>query len=47
MSDILTHTDAGVVTITLNRVAKKNSITSAMYTTMACLLYTSDAAEKA
>ncbi|MDR7379652.1 enoyl-CoA hydratase/carnithine racemase [Rhodoferax ferrireducens] len=35
MSDILTHTDAGVVTITLNRVAKKNSITSAMYTTMA------------
>ena len=35
MTDILTHTDAGVVTITLNRLAKKNSITSAMYTAMA------------
>jgi enoyl-CoA hydratase/carnithine racemase len=35
MSDILTHTDAGVMTITLNRVDKKNSITAAMYATMA------------
>ena len=35
MSDILTHTDAGVMTITLNRVAKKNSITPAMYAAMA------------
>jgi enoyl-CoA hydratase/carnithine racemase len=35
MSDILTHTDAGVMTITFNRLDKKNSITSAMYTTMA------------
>jgi enoyl-CoA hydratase/carnithine racemase len=35
MSDILTHTDAGVTTITLNRVDKKNSITSAMYGAMA------------
>ncbi|MGH6628026.1 MAG: enoyl-CoA hydratase [Burkholderiaceae bacterium] len=35
MSDILTHTDAGVMTITLNRVDKKNSITSAMYGDMA------------
>ena len=35
MSDILTHTDAGVMTITLNRVDKKNSITSAMYGAMA------------
>ena len=35
MSDILTHTEAGVMTITLNRVAKKNSITVAMYAAMA------------
>ncbi len=35
MSDILTHTEAGVMTITLNRVEKKNSITVAMYATMA------------
>lgn len=31
MTDILTHTEDGILTITLNRVAKKNSITSAMY----------------
>jgi enoyl-CoA hydratase/carnithine racemase len=31
MTDILTHTEAGVMTITLNRVDKKNSITVAMY----------------
>jgi enoyl-CoA hydratase/carnithine racemase len=35
MSDILTHIDAGVMTITFNRLDKKNSITSAMYATMA------------
>ncbi len=35
MSDILTHTDAGVMTMTLSRVDKKNSITAAMYTAMA------------
>jgi len=35
MSDILTHTDAGVTTITLNRVDKKNSITADMYGAMA------------
>ena len=35
MSDILTHTDAGVMTITLNRLDKKNSITAAMYAAMA------------
>jgi enoyl-CoA hydratase/carnithine racemase len=35
MSDILTHTDAGVMTITFNRLDKKNSITSSMYATMA------------
>ncbi|WP_294765098.1 enoyl-CoA hydratase [uncultured Rhodoferax sp.] len=31
MQDILLHTDAGVTTLTLNRVAKKNSFTQAMY----------------
>lgn len=35
MTDILIHADAGVTTITLNRVDKKNSITAAMYATMA------------
>jgi len=34
MADILTHTEAGILTITLNRVAKKNSITSVMYAAM-------------
>jgi enoyl-CoA hydratase/carnithine racemase len=35
VTDILTHTEAGVMTITLNRVDKKNSITQAMYAAMA------------
>ena len=35
MSDILIHTEAGVMTITLNRVEKKNSINQAMYGVMA------------
>ena len=35
MTDILIDTSAGVMTITLNRVAKKNSFTGAMYATMA------------
>lgn len=35
MTDILVHTEAGVCTITLNRVDKKNSITAAMYGAMA------------
>lgn len=34
-NDILTHTDGGVMTITFNRVDKKNSITAAMYARMA------------
>ena len=34
-TDILTHTEAGVTTITLNRLARKNSITSAMYAALA------------
>lgn len=35
MSDILVHTEAGIRSITLNRVDKKNSITAAMYAAMA------------
>ena len=33
--DILVHTEAGVRTITFNRVDKKNSITQAMYAALA------------
>ena len=33
--EILSHVDAGVMTLTINRVARKNSITSAMYAAMA------------
>ena len=35
MSEILTHIDAGVMTVTFNRLDKKNSITSSMYAAMA------------
>jgi len=35
MTDILTHVDAGVMTLTFNRLDKKNSITSAMYASLA------------
>jgi enoyl-CoA hydratase/carnithine racemase len=35
MSEILTDVTAGVMTITLNRVEKKNSLTAAMYSTLA------------
>ena len=35
MSDILLHTEEGVLTLTLNRVDKKNAITAAMYADMA------------
>ena len=35
MSDILVHTEAGVMTLTFNRVQRKNSITSAMYAALA------------
>jgi enoyl-CoA hydratase/carnithine racemase len=35
MSDILQHTEAGVTTITFNRLEKKNSITAAMYAQLA------------
>jgi enoyl-CoA hydratase/carnithine racemase len=42
-NDILVHTEAGVMTITLNRVDKKNSITAAMYGAMADALATAAA----
>ncbi|MES2480477.1 MAG: enoyl-CoA hydratase [Pseudomonadota bacterium] len=35
MSDILTHSEAGVTTITLNRLERKNSLTAAMYQMLA------------
>jgi enoyl-CoA hydratase/carnithine racemase len=35
MSDILVHTEAGVRTVTFSRLDKKNSITTAMYATLA------------
>ncbi len=35
MTDILSHTEAGVLTLTLNRVSKKNSLTFAMYAALA------------
>jgi enoyl-CoA hydratase/carnithine racemase len=34
-TDIQTHTEAGVTTITLNRISRKNSITAGMYAAMA------------
>jgi enoyl-CoA hydratase/carnithine racemase len=42
MSDILVHTEAGVMTITFNRVDKKNSITSSMYAELADALATAE-----
>lgn len=38
MSDILSHTENGVMTLTINRVARRNSLTAAMYTQLADLL---------
>ena len=35
MTDVLTHTEGGVTTLTLNRLAAKNALTSAMYATLA------------
>ena len=35
MNEILTHVDAGVTTLTINRVEKKNSLTAAMYAALA------------
>jgi enoyl-CoA hydratase/carnithine racemase len=42
-NDILSHAEAGVMTITLNRLDRKNSITSAMYGAMADALATAQA----
>ena len=35
MSDILSHTEGGVCTLTLNRLQRKNSLTAAMYAALA------------
>lgn len=35
MSDILVHTEGGVTTLSFNRLARKNSITAAMYASLA------------
>ena len=35
MSNLLTHTQNGVLTLTLNRVAQKNALTNAFYTELA------------
>ena len=35
MTEILTHVDAGVTTLTINRAEKKNSLTAAMYAALA------------
>ena len=43
MSDILTHTEAGVTTITLNRPQRKNSLTTAMYQALADALEAAEA----
>ena len=43
MSDILVHTEAGICTITFNRVDKKNSFTAAMYSRMNEALLQADA----
>jgi enoyl-CoA hydratase/carnithine racemase len=42
-TDILTHIEAGVMTITLNRLERKNSITSAMYGALADSLAAAEA----
>ena len=42
-NDILTHVEGGVMTITLNRLERKNSITAAMYGAMADALATAEA----
>ncbi|KQT08989.1 enoyl-CoA hydratase [Ramlibacter sp. Leaf400] len=41
--DILTHAEGGVLTVTLNRLDRKNSITSAMYGAMADALQAAEA----
>ena len=43
MTDILSHVEAGVMTLTLNRVDKKNSLTAAMYGALADALARAEA----
>jgi enoyl-CoA hydratase/carnithine racemase len=43
VTDILIHTEAGVTTVTFNRLDKKNSITAAMYAALADALAAADA----
>lgn len=43
MTEILTHLDAGVMTLTINRVDKKNSINAAMYQALADALAAAEA----
>jgi len=43
MTDILSHTEAGICTLTLNRLARKNSLTSAMYSALADALLAAQA----
>jgi enoyl-CoA hydratase/carnithine racemase len=43
MTDILSHTEAGICTLTLNRLARKNSLTSAMYSALADTLLAAQA----
>jgi enoyl-CoA hydratase/carnithine racemase len=43
--DVLVHVESGVMTITFNRVDKKNSISSAMYATMADALVQAQASD--
>lgn len=45
MSDILVHTEDGVTTLTLNRLARKNSLTAAMYDSLADALAQAQAEE--
>ncbi len=49
LAEILTHVDAGVLTITLNRLERKNALTSAMYGVLADVLQSAnhDAAVRA
>jgi enoyl-CoA hydratase/carnithine racemase len=42
MTDILSHAEGGVLTVTLNRLERKNSITAAMYGAMADALATAE-----
>lgn len=42
MSDILVHTEDGVTTVTFNRLERKNSLTAAMYATLAEALSQAD-----